>query len=79
MAKSIAKSKLGFLMFTLILAASLSILISTGMKEFFEVPRICEGLEGCPESFAVQSRRTASTGHCREGPRQNAMERVHPQ
>ena len=60
MVKSVARSKLGFLMFTMILAASLSIIVSSGMKEVFEIPRVCEGIEGCPESFAFPSRHASA-------------------
>ena len=60
MGKSIVKSKLGFMMFTIILAASLSIIVTSGMKELFEIPRPCEGLSSCDEDFSFPSRHAAA-------------------
>lgn len=47
-----------FVLVQMVLVVSVSIIVSSGMKVIFEVPRICEGLESCPESFSFPSRHT---------------------
>jgi len=49
-----------FLIVQMVLVASISILLSSGMKFIFEQDRPCVGLEDCPEGFSFPSRHTAA-------------------
>lgn len=47
-----------FLVILVILASSVSYLVTSGLKLLFHVPRPCELLETCPDSFSFPSRHT---------------------
>lgn len=51
---------INFVLIQIVLAASLSILVTSGMKFYFDEPRPCEGLEDCPESPSFPSRHAAA-------------------
>lgn len=48
-----------FLLIQIILASSISFMVTTGMKAVFAEPRPCELLDSCPETFSFPSRHTA--------------------
>ena len=41
-----------------ILSVSISYIVATGLKSLFAVPRPCELMESCPDSFSFPSRHT---------------------
>lgn len=47
-----------FLIILVILASSLSYLVMSGLKLLFQVPRPCELIGTCPDSFSFPSRHT---------------------
>ena len=49
-----------FVIVQMVLVASISILLSSGMKVIFEQDRPCVGLEDCPDNFSFPSRHTAA-------------------
>ena len=53
-------SLIRFVLLQMILAVSLSLVVSSGMKEFFHEPRPCENLSNCPDSYSFPSRHTAA-------------------
>ena len=51
--------QLRVLLIAVILASALAYIAATGLKSLFQVPRPCELIDTCPDSFSFPSRQTS--------------------